>query len=92
MDYSIFINNYKSADESLRPYQSENKGRVYEAWKSCNAVMLQMPTGTGKTRLFVSILQDIHRCAMEIKTQIRVLILVHRIELIDQISYELGVR
>ena len=92
MDYNLFLDNVKSADADLRPYQSENKNRIYESWKKHNVVMLQMPTGTGKTRLFVSLLRDIHRYAAEIKTQIRVLILVHRIELIDQISYELGVR
>ena len=92
MDYNLFLDSVKSADADLRPYQSKNKNRIYESWKEHNAVMLQMPTGTGKTRLFVSLLRDIHRYAAEIKTQIRVLILVHRIELIDQISYELGVR
>lgn len=92
MDYNLFLDSVKSADADLRPYQSENKNRIYESWRTHNAVMLQMPTGTGKTRLFVSLLRDIHCYAAEIKTQIRVLILVHRIELIDQISYELGVR
>ena len=92
MDYNLFLDSVKSADADLRPYQSKNKNRIYESWKEHNAVMLQMPTGTGKTRLFVSLLRDIHCYAAEIRTQIRVLILVHRIELIDQISYELGVR
>ena len=92
MDYNLFLDSVKSADADLRPYQSKNKNRIYESWKEHNAVMLQMPTGTGKTRLFVSLLRDIHCYAAKIRTQIRVLILVHRIELIDQISYELGVR
>lgn len=92
MDYNLFLDSVKSTDADLRPYQSENKNRIYESWKMHNSVMLQMPTGTGKTRLFVSLLRDIHNYAADIKTQIKVLILVHRIELIDQISYELGVR
>ena len=92
MDYNLFLDSVKSTDADLRPYQSENKNRIYESWKMHNSVMLQMPTGTGKTRLFVSLLRDIHNYAADIKAQIKVLILVHRIELIDQISYELGVR
>lgn len=92
MDYNLFLDSVKSTDADLRPYQSENKNRIYESWKMHNSVMLQMPTGTGKTRLFVSLLRDIHNYAADIKTQIKVLILVHRVELIDQISYELGVR
>ena len=48
-------------DTSLRGYQIENKRRIYNAWHDGNrSVMLQMPTGTGKTRLFVSIVKDFH--------------------------------
>lgn len=41
-------------DVSLRDYQKENKSRIYELWKEKRSVMLQMSTGTGKTRLFSS--------------------------------------
>lgn len=92
MDNNLFTDLLKQEDLDLRPYQREHKRHIYELWQNCRAVMLQMPTGTGKTRLFVSILRDLHRYAAEHKKQIRVLILVHRVELIDQISDELGVR
>lgn len=92
MDFTSFINSVKTADRDLRPYQLENKIKIYKSWCNSQSVMLQMPTGTGKTRLFVSILRDFHNYARDTKKPIRVLILVHRIELIDQISDELGVR
>ena len=92
MGQNIFADLLRYKDSDLRPYQNENKEQIYKSWNDNRAVMLQMPTGTGKTRLFVSILKDIHKYAAESKKQIRVLILVHRVELIDQISEELGVR
>ena len=49
-----------AADTSLRPYQIDNKARIYDFWHTGRSVMLQMPTGTGKTRLFVSIVKDLH--------------------------------
>lgn len=92
MEQNIFADLLRYKDSDLRPYQNENKEQIYKSWNDNRAVMLQMPTGTGKTRLFVSILKDFHKYAAESKKQIRVLILVHRVELIDQISEELGVR
>ena len=74
-------------DTSLRNYQVENKRKIYEAWHEGNrSVMLQMPTGTGKTRLFVSIVKDFHMWAVQNKRAVKVLLLAHRKELIDQIS------
>lgn len=73
-------------DESLRPYQMENKEKIYSTWQNHKSVMLQMPTGTGKTRLFVSIIKDTRKLSVEKKKDVKVLILVHRTELIDQIS------
>ena len=92
MEQNMFTDLLHYTDLDLRPYQNENKEQIYKSWNDNRAVMLQMPTGTGKTRLFVSILKDFHKYAAECKKQIRVLILVHRVELIDQISEELGVR
>ena len=92
MGQDIFTDLLRYKDSDLRPYQNDNKEQIYKSWNDCRAVMLQMPTGTGKTRLFVSVLKDLHKYAAESKKQIRVLILVHRVELIDQISEELGVR
>ena len=77
-------------DDTLRDYQIENKKKIYEAWTRCNRVMLQMPTGTGKTRLFVSIVKDLHNWGAKNKKAVKVLILAHRKELIEQISNNVG--
>lgn len=77
-------------DKTLRDYQIENKRKIYEAWQHYRSVMLQMPTGTGKTRLFVSIARDIFEYGHSIKKTLKVLILAHRKELIQQISEHLG--
>ena len=79
-------------DKGLRDYQRENKQKVYEAWECNQSVMLQMPTGTGKTRVFASIIKDIRYYSEEAKRAFKVLVLVHRKELIDQIDEELGYR
>ena len=39
-------------DVSLRPYQQKAKKEIFESWDKVDSVMFQMPTGTGKTRLF----------------------------------------
>ncbi len=52
-------------DELLRDYQLENKLKIYEHLEVFQSVMLQMPTGTGKTRLFVSIVKDIHNLGIK---------------------------
>ena len=79
-----------NADDTLRDYQIENKRKIYDAWSKCNRVMLQMPTGTGKTRLFVSIVKDLHNWGAANKKAVKVLILAHRKELIEQISNNVG--
>ena len=75
---------------TLRPYQEEAKIKIFEAWEEHNSVMFQMPTGTGKTILFSSIIRDLHDLGTVEKRAIRVLVLAHRKELIDQISESLG--
>jgi len=84
------LKKYCKRDESLRDYQCVNKQKIYDAWSRCHSVMLQMPTGTGKTKLFVSIIKDLHLYSSDIKESIKVLILVHRTELIEQIDEVLG--
>ena len=84
------IQSYK--DEQLRDYQLANKLKIYEQFKVHQSVMLQMPTGTGKTRLFASIVKDIHNISIKEKKAYRVLILAHRNELIKQISENIGVQ
>lgn len=63
--------------EVLRGYQREMLGRINEAWRSCRSVMVQMPTGTGKTVLMTEVIKG---------TRQPVLIVAHRRELIEQIQ------
>ena len=81
---------YACNDTSLRPYQFDNKLKVYNEWQNCKSVMLQMPTGTGKTRLFSSIVSDIRSCTMKDGIIPSVLLLVHRKELVNQIAETLA--
>ena len=89
IDFDI-LNQYSQTDEGLRDYQQTNKQKIYNAWTDGKSVMLQMPTGTGKTRLFVSIIKDIFYYSSQTKKALKVLVLVHRTELIEQIDEELG--
>ncbi len=73
-------------DSTLRPYQVKAKEDILNAWSQSRHVMMQMPTGTGKTRLFVSIIADIRRHTPDAK----VLIVTHRKELVEQISHSLA--
>ena len=51
-----------------------------------DSVMLQMPTGTGKTYLFTSLINDILRTYKQAHKEIKILVVAHRTELLDQIS------
>ena len=64
--------------EVLRDYQQEMLERLHEAWKTFQSVMVQMPTGTGKTHLMAAVIRE--------KMDRGVLIVAHRVELIGQIS------
>ena len=79
--------NIANSDNSLRPYQIDSKQEIYEAWAVIRSVLFQMPTGTGKTRIFASIIKDIRDVSVQkrVVPQPRILILVHRTELINQI-------
>lgn len=55
MDFASFIQD----NTVLRPHQIEAKAKIFEAWTKYDSVMLQMPTGTGKTYLFTSLINDI---------------------------------
>lgn len=79
-----------SIDPYLRPYQQEAKDSIFREWDSTNNVMLQMPTGTGKTVLFSSIIKDIHNWMIRTQEYQKVLIIVHRTELIEQTKDKLG--
>ena len=73
-------------DRMLRPYQQNAKENIFDAWDECNHIMFQMPTGTGKTRLFTSIISDIKAWSVINSIDVKILIIAHRIELIEQIS------
>lgn len=76
-------------DNKLRSYQQEAKQNIFASWDECNNVMFQMPTGTGKTRLFTSIIGDFNIWNVVNSTDKKILIIAHRIELIEQISESL---
>ena len=88
----INIELIKRNNETLRDYQVEAKENIYNNWANYRSLMLQMPTGTGKTRLFTSIVKDIHQHSIQIKKAIKVLLVAHREELINQISENIGKR
>jgi superfamily II DNA or RNA helicase len=63
----------------LRPYQTELIDRTHQSWKSGNrSVMLQLPTGGGKTIVFSHLVRAFTANGR------KVLILAHREELITQ--------
>ena len=67
----------------LRPYQQDMLRRLAEAWKTHRSVMVQMPTGTGKTHVLAAVVREAVR-------EGDVLIVAHRKELIAQITETLG--
>ena len=69
----------------LRQYQIKAKVEIYDKWKmGLKSVLLQMPTGTGKTRLFCSMVREFHIASQKDDIR-RVLLVAHREELILQI-------
>ncbi|MDR1459852.1 MAG: DEAD/DEAH box helicase, partial [Bacteroidales bacterium] len=68
---------------ALRPYQRDGIKKIFEAWSpeksNLKNVLFQMPTGTGKTTVFSEI---VRKATLKSK---KVLIVVHRIELVEQI-------
>lgn len=77
-------------DKDLRDYQRDAKEAIYKMWIQKRSIMFQMPTGTGKTRLFASIARDLFDWGAEHKKPVKILILAHRIELIEQIDDHIG--
>jgi superfamily II DNA or RNA helicase len=73
---------------SLRPYQNEGIRAIFDAWnprtQNLMNVLFQMPTGTGKTTVFSEI---VRRARLKGK---KVLIVVHRKELVEQIAERLS--
>ena len=81
----------KSIEESLRPYQIEGINKIFNQWTKWNeqkenkrSILFQMPTGTGKTVLFNEIVKR------GFEKERKILIVVHRIELVEQITKKLS--
>jgi superfamily II DNA or RNA helicase len=69
---------------NLRPYQLDAKKNIYDAFRNgTSKVLLQLPTGAGKTILFSSIISDGYAANR------RCLVLAHRSELINQAADKL---
>ena len=91
----------------LRDYQIEICEKINEAFETHRSVMMQMPTGTGKTVVLASLVKQYPGKSMELREyslekrennskldtisyqRCQVLIVAHRIELIDQIGEHL---
>jgi DNA repair protein RadD len=69
----------------LRDYQSEAVARIRAAFAAHRRVLFQLPTGGGKTVVFAYII------ASAMKHGRRVLILTHRVEILDQIQAALAI-
>ena len=69
-------------DIQLYDYQREMSERIEAAFRLCQSVMVQMPTGTGKTVLLSEVVKSEER---RVKNPC-VWIVVHRRELVEQIK------
>ena len=85
IDYNEFCQN----DITLRDYQQLAKEDIFDKWNLFDNILYQMPTGTGKTRLFTSIIRDINIWGLRHNINFRILIIAHRSELIEQSSRSL---
>ena len=85
MDYNEFC----QKDITLRDYQQLAKEEIFGKWNLVDNILYQMPTGTGKTRLFTSIIRDISIWGLRHNINYRILIIAHRSELIEQSSRSL---
>lgn len=85
IDYNEFCQN----DTTLRDYQQLAKEDIFDKWNLFDNILYQMPTGTGKTRLFTSIIRDINIWGLRHNINFRILIIAHRSELIEQSSRSL---
>lgn len=75
-------------DWHLRDYQLAIKSRLFEAWRTHRSVMVQMPTGTGKTHVLASVIQDFLKGELRMTGGMggSVWIVAHRRELVAQIE------
>ena len=75
----------------LRDYQEEICSRVREAFKKHRSVIMQMPTGTGKTVVLAEIVREYLNVNVNVNVKggCNVLIVAHRRELVEQIQQAL---
>ena len=85
----IDYNEFCQKDITLRDYQPLAKEEIFSKWNRVDNILYQMPTGTGKTRLFTSIIRDISIWGLRHNINYRILIIAHRSELIEQSSRSL---
>lgn len=85
----IQFSHIKADNQGLRPYQQQMKAEVYALWDRMDNLMLQMPTGTGKTIVFTSVVRDIQRWCRSHSLESKILVVAHRKELIAQASGKL---
>ena len=67
----------------LRDYQQEMLCRLEKAWTRVRSVMVQMPTGTGKTVVLAEVIKNEE---VRIESSSVILVVAHRKELIEQIK------
>ena len=70
-------------NDGLRDYHEEMKLRLFKEWEFDRSVMVQMPTGTGKTHLLAAVVKEF-LCGVGVG--MRVWIVAHRRELVEQIE------
>lgn len=75
----------ESPNIRLRDYQADMKKRIEDAFLQYDSVMVQMPTGTGKTHVIASVVQDFVKDGMG-----WVWVVAHRRELVSQLKQTLG--
>ncbi|WP_283389214.1 DEAD/DEAH box helicase [Barnesiella viscericola] len=85
----IDYNEFCQKDITLRDYQQLAKKEIFGRWNCVDNILYQMPTGTGKTRLFTSIIRDINVWGLRHNIKYRILIIAHRSELVEQSSRSL---
>ena len=66
----------------LRKYQHTIKQFIGSNWQQYHSIMVQMPTGTGKTHLLASVISD----WLKVAEHKSVCIIAHRRELVEQIE------
>ncbi|HUX15612.1 MAG TPA: DEAD/DEAH box helicase [Phycisphaerae bacterium] len=71
---------------NLRPYQSAAVDAIFEAWETAPACLAVMPTGTGKTVVFASVIARL----LADRPGLRAMVLAHREELIFQAAEKIG--